>query len=69
MAKSKLAPEKVRAALREAEAVELRAAGVSFAKIGEKLEMSESGAYLAVKRVLERPPTMVVRAVQLTAES
>ena len=54
MAKSKLAPEKVRAALREAEAVELRAAGVSFAKIGEKVGLSESGAYLAVKRVLKR---------------
>ena len=66
MAKSKLAPEKVRAALREAEAVELRAAGVSFAKIGKKLEMSESGAYLAVKRVLER---VIAQATETQGEN
>ena len=66
MGKSKLAPEKVRATLREAEAVELRAAGVSFAKIGEKLDMSESGAYLAVKRVLER---VIAQATETQGEN
>jgi hypothetical protein len=66
VAKSKLAPEKVRATLREAEAVELRAAGVCFAKIGEKLEMSESGAYLAVKRVLER---VIAQATETQGEN
>jgi hypothetical protein len=64
--KGKTHPDIIRARERELEAVRLRRAGVEYHDIGDKLGMSESGAYLAVKRVLDR---MMAQANETQAEN
>jgi DNA-binding CsgD family transcriptional regulator len=54
MGKSTNSADRVRARDREAQALELRKAGATYAMIAERLEMSESGARKAVTRVLQR---------------
>ena len=64
--KGKTHPDIIRARERELEAVRLRRAGVEYHDIGDKLGMSESGAYLAVKRVLER---VIAQATETQGEN
>jgi predicted DNA-binding protein (UPF0251 family) len=52
--KGKTHPDIIRARERELEPVRLRQAGVEYHDIGDRLGISESGAYRAVKRVLAR---------------
>ncbi len=54
MAKSKGAPEKVRARERELRALELRKAGATYRRIGEHLGITEQGAHKAVMRALNK---------------
>jgi len=46
--------ERLTAAEREKQAVQMRIAGADYQAISEALNMSRSGAFKAVKRVLER---------------
>ena len=55
--KGKTHPDIIRARERELEAVRLRRAGVEYHDIGDKLGISESGAYECVRRVLARVVT------------
>ena len=52
--KSKTAPSLVRARENEARAFELRKNGMTYAKIGEAIGLTEAAAHKAVKRVLDR---------------
>jgi len=55
MKESKTSPRKIKAAIREAEAVALRVEGLSFRAIAERLGYANPGsAYRAVMRGLER---------------
>jgi hypothetical protein len=64
--KSKTHPDIIRARERELEAVRLRRAGVEYHDIGEKIGLSESGAYECVRRVLAR---VVAEANETGAEN
>ena len=54
MGLSKTGPARLTAAEREKQAVQMRIAGADYQAISEALNMSRSGAFKAVKRVLER---------------
>lgn len=54
MGLSKTGPARITAAEREKQAVQMRIAGADYQAISEALNMSRSGAFKAVKRVLER---------------
>jgi len=54
MADSRASQQILRGRAREAACLELRKAGLTYAAIGERLGMSESGAWRAVMRALKR---------------
>jgi len=54
VSKCKTAPDRIRAAEREKQATAMRLAGATYRQIGERLGISEAGAWQAVRRALER---------------
>ena len=61
MARSKNSAQKAKAIDVEREALKLRRQGLTYAAIGDALGMSESGAYYAVDRGLEKATQLVTK--------